>query len=168
MFNKIKKLKDRITLTQVGVGIFIILLIASLTAVSNKANADEIYFNLGRSTLGSEYTIPSVGYRFDNNWDISAGFFGDGETRKGSHTRSPWMSISYIVKPGWGGYFMRIGGAYTPNINLVGDVNFRLGIGWDFGVWEIEAIHFSSAGTSSINTGIDGIGLTAKIKILEF
>lgn len=163
----IKKRLSKVTTTQWGVLAFIVVLILALGA-SNKAKADEVYFNLSHSTFGSEFTIPSVGYRFDSNWDIGLGFFGDGETRKGPHSRSPWAAVSYIVDPNWHGYFMRIGVAYTPDINLVGDANFRLGIGWDFGVWEVEAQHFSSAGTSKRNTGVDGLGLTAKVKILEW
>ncbi len=153
-----------INATKIGVLIFIILLLVSLT-YSEKSNAGEGYVTLGHSTFNSEFTSPSMGYRFDNNMDITIGYFGDGELKNEDHDISAWASLSYVVEPNFKyipGYFMRIGVAYTPDINLVGDTNFRLGVGYDFGVWELELMHFSSAGTHHINTGIDTIGITVK------
>ena len=124
------------------------------------------YVGLGKSTFNSHMMTGEAGYRKDN-WDFGVQLIGEGQTKNGSSDHVWIASASHIVQPDWSiasyaDFYMRLGVAYVRESNLVGDFNYRLGIGFDMGPFEIEAYHYSSAGISNNNTGIDGIMLRAK------
>jgi len=146
----------KIKLTVVAVILFTILL---FTAMESEA---EGYVELGKSTFNSHDMTGGIGYRNEAGWDVGLHLIGPGETKRGAQSETYMASISHIVKPGWGNYFMRMGVAYVHDSNLVGDLNFKLGMGWDFGNFEVEMVHISSAGIWPRNTGIDSVILRVK------
>ena len=149
----------KLSYTALAVGIFIVII---LMARSDEAGA-EAYIGLGSSIFNSHETTGEVGYRFGGKWDLQLAVIGEGETKKGHQGLVEILSVSRIVVPDWQigrcDYFMRLGIAYVHDSPLVGRGNYRLGIGCNFGVWDLEYVHYSSAGINSRNTGIDGIGL---------
>ena len=148
----------KIKLTVVGVVLFTIVLLFALK--SEEANS-EGYIALGKSTFNAHMMIGEIGYRQDG-WDLGLQLIGPGETKRGDQAETYIASLSHIVKPGWGDFFIRMGAAYVHDSNLVGDINFKLGVGWDFGPFEVEVGHISSAGIWKTNTGIDGAMLRVK------
>jgi len=147
--------------TAIAVVLFIIVLFGAM--YSEKAKA-EGYIGLGKSTFNSHSMTGEIGYRNENNWDIGFQLVGPGETKNGNQTEVYITSLSHIIKPGWlwSSYFMRLGAGYVHDSNLIGDLNFKLGIGFDFGPFEVEMVHFSSAGIWSPNSGYDAVMLRAK------
>lgn len=145
--------------TMIGVGVFIILLILALQ--SEMSNADPVV-SLGSTAFNSHEPYGEFGYEY-NKWEANIGIIGSGPTQKGDQGEVHVYSISRIVKPDWsflkGKNYYRIGLAYVDDTPLVGDTNYRLGIGIDYGVFSIEYIHYSSSGIHETNRGIDAFQL---------
>lgn len=143
--------------TAVAVGIFIAALLLSRCEEAKS----EPYIGLGTAVFNSHVTTGEVGYRFDK-WDLQLAVFGEGDTKKGYQRHVEVISFSRIVVPEWRfgpcDWFMRLGIAYVHDSPLVGKGNYRLGIGCNFGVWDLEYGHFSSANINHRNTGVDGFG----------
>jgi hypothetical protein len=154
----------KIKLTVIGVILFIIALIFSLFAEKSKADP---YIGLGYTVANSELPTGEFSYRFSEKWDASIQAIGAGATEKGDQDQVGIVSASRIVDPDWhlwkSKFFMRIGLAYVTDTPLVGHGNFRLGAGFDMGVWELEYMHYSSAGINDTNRGIDAIGIRVKL-----
>ena len=154
------KIMSKLNYTVVAVIAFIIVLFFAM-----KAEA-EGYIGLGKSTFNSHMMTGEAGYR-KNNWDVGVQLIGAGQTKNGSNSPVWIGSVSHIVQPDWSianyaDLFMRLGVAYVRESNLVGDFNFRLGVGFDMELFEVELYHISSAGIWDNNTGIDGIMLRAR------
>lgn len=160
-----KKLLDYfgVKATVIGVAMFIIILIAALFSEKSKAGP---YIGIGKAAFNSHMTTGEAGYRFDNNWDLQALLIGQGDTRNGYQDATWGVSLSHVVLPGWralgGDYFMRLGAAYIKDSELVGPINYRLGIGLDYRRVELELMHYSSGGIFETNTGVD-IGLDLRV-----
>lgn len=137
---------------------FIIVLI--LAGYSMKSNADEyVQVGIGQSVVNSHLKTGEVGYHI-NNWEFQATLQESGETDRGNQDLLDIYSVSYVTEPNWGVWgvdpYLRLGVSYNDGSPMVGDVNFRLGVGVDFhNVWRVEYSHHSSAGIHSPNTGID-------------
>lgn len=155
--------KHNIKYTVIGVLLFIIALM--FAAYSEKANAGG-YIGLGGSTFNSHSRLGEAGYRFENNWDAQVMIIGSGDNKNGPQGETYITSVSHLIYPQWNigpaNFFMRLGVAYVNKSNLVGPWNFRLGLGFDFDLFELEMGHVSSAGVWSPNTGIDSVVLRAK------
>ena len=154
---------SKLNYTMVAVIVFIVVLFFAM--FSERAEA-EGYIGLGKSTFNSHMMTGEAGYR-KNNWDVGVQLIGAGQTKNGSNGPVWIGSVSHIIEPDWSiknyaDLFMRLGVAYVRESNLVGDFNFRLGVGFDMELFEVELYHISSAGISNNNTGIDGIMLRAK------
>jgi hypothetical protein len=140
-----------------GILAFISLLFFSLKAESSP------YIEINRSVINSETTIGGFGYRINNRWDISMHLIGQGWTKKGEQEVTEMYSLTRVINPTWsvlgGAFYQRVGIAYSPNQQLIGSSNFRLGMGlrWDF--VEVEWQHVSSADIHERNTGLDFIAL---------
>lgn len=149
--------------TAIGVFIFICLLI--FAGYSAKIEAEEkFYIGVGKSVINSHGKVGEIGYEI-NDWEFQATLVEAGDTKNGFQDQLEIYSISYLTKPHWGykgvDPYVRLGVSYNSGSNLVGDSNFRLGLGLTFhDVWRVEYSHHSSAGIHQTNTGIDYTSLT--------
>lgn len=143
--------------TRIAVVIFIVVLL--IAAGSAWADAK---IALGQTVFNSTNTVGEIGYEW-RDWEINAGLIGQGSTKNGDTDTIAAYSISKLVKPDWkflgGKNYYRIGIAYIDGSPLVGRTNFRLGVGIEYKVFQIEYVHYSSAGIHETNAGIDAIML---------
>lgn len=152
----------RMNWTKAGVGLFILLLLLAL--LSERASAGPVV-SLGHTLLNSQSTVGELGWQFGDRaqWEGAVAVIGEGSTKRGDIERNWAYSLSRRVQPTWrllgAGNYYRLGLAYIDGSPLVGDVNYRLGIGLDWGVVALEYFHYSSAGINDPNTGVDGIQL---------
>lgn len=154
--------------TRVLVVLFIIALIfATYSAHGSEGNPNNgPRISLGYSLINSENPFGEIGYEY-NSWEVAVSAFGSGGTEKGDQDVVYIYSLSHVVRPDWyvlkGRNYYRVGVAYVDDSPLVGDTNFRLGIGMEWKLIAVEYFHYSSAGIHSTNTGIDGVQLRLKI-----
>jgi len=153
--------------TAYAVVAFIIILIAA--GYSMKSNADDDQFftiGIGQSVVNSHLKTGEIGYHI-NDWEFNATLQEAGPTKRGDQDKVNIYSVSYVTEPGWGVWgvepYFRLGVSYNDDSPMVGDTNFRLGIGVDFhNVWRVEYSHHSSAGIHDPNTGIDYVTINYK------
>lgn len=147
--------------TVIAVLAFIVLLVVMVYAEAARAQ-DGVRISLGRTVANSSATFGEIGYEW-RRWELTAGQIGVGNTHNGPQSEVAVFSASRMVRPGWrflgAEAYSRIGVAYVRGSPLVGDTNFRLGLGLQYRHFQIEYFHLSSAGIHQPNTGIDGIGL---------
>lgn len=146
--------------TKGAVLLFIILL---LWAAFDARGDNGARVSLGHTVFNSQVTVGEVGYEYEG-WEVAATQMGSGSTKRGDVDVTPVYSVSYLVEPRWGllwgENYYRLGVAYVDGSPLVGDTNFRLGIGVNYyDVFSLEYVHYSSAGIHETNTGIDAIQL---------
>lgn len=148
--------------TKIAVALFLVVLFFAL--VSERAAAQPV-LSLGRTVLNSENTFGEIGWQFGERqqWEAAATLIGHGWTKRGDIERNHAFSVSRIVRPSWkflgAANYYRIGAASVHGSPLVGGLNYRLGVGLDWGVVALEYVHYSSAGIHDPNTGIDGVQL---------
>ncbi|QDP60424.1 MAG: hypothetical protein GOVbin1096_52 [Prokaryotic dsDNA virus sp.] len=146
-----------------GVVIFIILL---LFAADNAYSANGPKISLGKTLINSNLAYGEIGYEYEN-FELTAAQMGEGSTKNGDQGVVQIYSLSHLVRPDWNTFFgknyYRIGVAYIEDSPLVGNTNFRLGVGIDYGAFSVEYFHYSSSGIHNPNTGIDGIQLKLNI-----
>lgn len=147
--------------TKILVALFIVILL--LAAGSAWADAR---IALGKTVFNSSSTVGEIGYEW-RDWEANIGLIGQGSTKNGDTDTIATYSISKLVKPGWkflgGKNYYRIGVAYIDGSPLVGGTNFRLGVGLEYKVFQLEYMHYSSAGIHKTNTGIDSLMLRLKL-----
>lgn len=123
---------------------------------------------LGHTAFNSSSPMAEVGYEW-REWEASAGLIGSGWTKKGDTGLVKTVSLSRLIRPDWtflgGKNYYKLGLAYIDGSPLVGGTNFRLGIGLEYKVFQIEYLHYSSAGIHERNTGIDGVVLRMKLPL---
>jgi hypothetical protein len=145
-----------------GILAFIIVLILA----AQDAYGDSATIALGKTAFNSDSTYAEIGYEV-RDWEFNVGLIGAGETKDGWQSTVLTYGVSKIVRPNWcflgGCNYFRIGVAGVHGSPLVGPINFRLGIGMDYGVFKVEAFHYSSAGIFEDNTGIDGVMLKLEL-----
>lgn len=146
----------KVNLTALGVLLFVTILIFAFFAEDAKSDP---YIGLGRTAFNSELTTGEIGWVFNERYDFKFNLIGEGATKKGRQPKLEIYSVSRIVEPGWGKFFMRIGAAHVENSRLVGKTNYVLGAGFRFERVSLEFLHFSSAGINPTNTGIDVVPL---------
>lgn len=153
--------------TALGVIAFIVVLI--LAGYSARSEADNgARIGVGKTLINSHLKVGEIGYEY-NDWEFSATILEEGQTKNGFQSDNMHIySASYLTKPKWGVYgvdpYFRLGVSYNDGSKLIGNSNFRLGVGLDFhDVWRVEFSHHSSAGIHNPNTGLDYITLTYKI-----
>ena len=122
---------------------------------------------MAKTLVNSHLKVGEIGYEY-NDWEVSASLIEAGDTKRGYNDQVEVYSLSYLTKPNWGykgvDPFFRLGVSYNHDSNLVGNTNFRLGIGVNFHkVWRVEFNHHSSAGIHHPNTGVDYVTITYKI-----
>jgi len=148
--------------TKIAVIAFIVILI--LAAYDARAE-DGWRVSLGHTAANSSMAFGSIGYEY-KGIEIDATQIGHGSTKRGDQGTVNIFSLSHLVRPDWtflgGKNYYRIGVSYQDGSPLVGDTNFRLGVGLEWKVFQVEYIHYSSAGIHRPNTGIDGIQLRFK------
>ena len=145
--------------TTIAVVIFAVLLVLA----AFNASAQGFRTSLGYTVANSTTPWGEVSYEFPSGWELAGSVSGAGDTRRGPQGEVSTVSWSRVVRPDWwllgGRNYYRLGVAYVDGSPLVGNTNFRLGIGLEFKVFQIEYFHYSSAGIHQPNTGIDGIQL---------
>lgn len=119
---------------------------------------------LGRTVVNSSAAFGEFGYEFPSGWELTGTAMGATDTKRGQQGEVQAMSFSRLVRPDWhlagANVYLRLGVAYVDGAELIGDTNFRLGLGLEWQrVLQIEYVHWSSAGIHQPNTGIDGIQL---------
>jgi hypothetical protein len=151
-----------ISKTALGVVAFVLLLV--LAGYSAKSSAESfIHLGVGKTLFNSDLKIGEIGYQY-GNWEVQASLSEAGVTKRGWQEQVDTYSVSYLTTPGWGyagaePYF-RFGVSHNSDSNLVGSINYRLGIGVNFNqVFRLEYVHHSSAGIHDPNTGIDYVAL---------
>jgi len=150
--------------TTVAVILFIVFAVI-IFGYSEKSKADQsIQISLGETVINSHLTVSEIGYEY-NQWEVQAALIEDGSTKNGYQDQMQVYSVSYRTEPDlefWGVQpYSRLGVSYNSGSELVGDTNFKLGIGLDFhNVWRVEFSHHSSSGIHNPNTGIDYISIT--------
>lgn len=167
--NVFKGLAAKYSITKIAVITFLIFALWGLSVMVNsgKAHAEPVV-SLGTTVFNSSSTTGEFSYLIpDSQWEVGVLAIGDGDTKRGHQSVHYGASASYLVEPvNWPVYF-RIGVAYIEDENpLIGDTNFRLGIGHDFRLFRLEMVHFSSAGIHDPNTGVDAIQLRVPLPSL--
>ncbi len=153
---------------QWAIALFIVLLGVCMYAEDVYSDEGTVYIGLGKSAVNMHTTVAEVGYRTTDKWDSQFMIIGKGYTRHTKQVDHIYIgSFSRVIAPKWGlryvKPYMRLGVAVFTESNLVSGVgSFRLGAGINFGKFELEAQHYSTAGLSSRNTGMDSIILRAK------
>lgn len=145
--------------TMIAVIIFIIVLLFA----ASSAMAGQFRVALGYTVANSTLPYGEVGYELDNGVEFTAAEMAAGSTARGDQHEVQTVSVSKVVRPDWkflgATNYYRIGVSYVNGSPLVGDTNFRLGIGLEWRIVQLEYFHFSSAGIHQPNTGIDGVQL---------
>lgn len=155
---KLKALWGSVKVSPVKLAVlsFIIGLVFAMAAV--KAVAEPVV-SLGHTTFNSSVTVGEFSYLIpDSQWEVGILAIGEGDTKRGHQTAHYGVTASYLVEPPTWPIYMRIGVGYIEQENpLIGDTNFRLGIGrWFYdGLFALELAHLSSAGIHDPNTGVD-------------
>lgn len=143
--------------TQILVGLFLALL---AVAAYQEASAGP-RIALGHTLINSHQTYGEFGFEYES-WEVAGAQHGNGDA-----DTTDIISLSRIVRPGWNQWgaavYLRLGGAYIKNSSLVGDTNYRLGLGIEHRIVAIEFFHYSSANIHEPNTGIDGVQVRWKI-----
>lgn len=160
------KIKGVITTTATAVVFFLIVLVFALDAEAKEKEGFIPYLELGTTVVHSTVRVGGAGVVLYKKWDVHVGVMGEGDTRKhGYQAQKVFYSFSRIVHPNWrvlGGELRpRIGIAYTPDFQLVGRRNYRLGLILHYSVFELEYFHYSSAGINDNNRGVDGLAVRA-------
>lgn len=136
--------------------LFIVILGWFLTAEADESPG---YVALGHSTFNYYQTTGEIAWT-PGKWAVAAQLLGEGSYRGQRVETTTIYSVSRFVEaPFWNGRpYARIGVAYVDgDLPLVGNRNFRLGLGYRLGVARIEMGHYSSAGIWSTNRGVDFI-----------
>lgn len=144
------------------VAAFIVAVILALYSVETKAGPT---IGLGQTFNKSSLSYGEVGYEW-KDWEATAGKMGEGQTDYGRQEPVNIYSLSRLVRPGWCiksvcNYF-RVGVSKVHGSPLVGEDNYRLGIGIEHTKVQVEYVHFSSAGIYENNGGIDAVMLRLK------
>lgn len=148
--------------TAYAVVAFIIVLILAGYSMRSNANDDQFFqVGIGQSVINSHLKTGEIGYHI-NDWEFQATLQEAGDTKRGYQDKVNIYSVSYVTEPQWEIYgaepYFRLGMSYNDDSPMVGDTNFRLGIGVNFhDVWRVEYSHHSSAGIHDPNTGLDYI-----------
>ncbi|WP_086931592.1 hypothetical protein [Agarilytica rhodophyticola] len=153
--------KIKLTTTACLVIAFLLYFLSSLNAEAQEKPFAQPYIELGTTVIHSENSVGGAGLKFNDRWDVHIGLMGEGETRQhGYQEQKFFYSFSRVVNPGWrflgGEIKTRIGVAYTPDFQLVGERNYRLGLIFHYEIFDIEYFHYSSAGINDVNRGVDG------------
>ena len=139
---------------------FIIVII--MAGYSAKSSAESFAtLGIGTTLINSTLKTAEVGFNY-NSWEVQGTLIEKGSTKNGPQDYVKLASLSYLIEPSWGYVgvepYFRLGLSYNPASNLVGNSNFKLGVGVDFNeVFRVEYTHHSSAGIHSPNTGVDYI-----------
>lgn len=145
---------------------FIAVFVGGLILAAQDAYGDPT-IAVGKAHLSSDQSYGEIGYITKQNWEFNLGLIGAGETKYGYQDVGITYGASKIIKPNWcflgGCNYWRIGVSGVHNSPLVGPVNYRLGIGMDYGVFAVEAVHMSSAGIFEDNTGFDAVVLKMEL-----
>lgn len=159
------KILDRIRAikpTAWAVMAFIVTLILGVLSAIEAHAEPGFRFALGRTVANSSATMGEFGYEFRGGYELTGSAIGASDTTQGRQGEVQALSFSRLVRPDWhlasANIYMRLGVAYVDGAALIGDTNFRLGVGLEWSrVVQIEYVHWSSAGIHQPNTGIDGL-----------
>ena len=137
----------------------ILAFITLITLLSTTTSRAEIktYIEYGRSIVNSHNAHGGIGFVSDiTGWDIGVSLLGQGETQRGSQQPAYVYSISKIHP--LGKIKVRLGVAKARDVELIGDINYKLGVIFLSNKHgEFELTHLSSGGIFDPNTGYDAI-----------
>jgi hypothetical protein len=117
------------------------------------------YMELGTLVNESDASHGSIGVTYNDKWQVSKMFIGEGDTKYGEHPKAKIWTIDRLINPGWmkDHFFMLLGVAKVESSYLVEPYNYHVGTGWKWKTGKIYYHHFSSADINTQNTGIDMI-----------
>lgn len=141
-------------------GLILVFIVVGLFALASARAKADTNISLGQSIIKTELSTGEISTGL-YDWEI-------GYQKIGGDIDI--LSVSRVIRPDWClsniCYYQRLGVAYIPNSTLVGNTNYRLGIGIDFNdLFAFEYFHYSSAGIHKINYGLDGIMLRVKLPL---
>ena len=142
--------------------IFIIAFIVT-ASMAREAKAVEHNFTpfieLGSLVNESDASHGAIGFTYNDKWQVSRMFIGEGETSWGDHPKAKVWTVDRLINPGWlnDRFFMILGIAKIDTSFLVEPYNYHIGAGWKWGTGRIYYHHLSSADINTQNTGIDMI-----------
>jgi len=148
------------------VAFFIVVII--LAGYSMKSSAESFStLGIGTTLINSHLKTAEVGFNY-NSWELQGTLIEKGSTKNGPQDYVKIASVSRLIEPSWGYMgvepYFRLGISYSPASNLVGNSNFKLGVGVDFNeVFRVEYTHHSSAGIHSPNTGVDYVTIVYRL-----
>jgi len=129
------------------------------------------YLEGGSLINESDATLAGGGFVINNKWDIGTSITSVGDTKWGDHDKIKILSVSRIIQPGWfGNHVFGMAGvskiknsaAGVPDINgpvLVGEINFNLGLGFQWRTGKILCMHYSSLNVNDVNHGVNACKL---------
>ena len=143
----------------------LILIFAILLGLSSESEADP-YVEVGALFESSDATMASIGYLYNDKWEASLSYIGEGEDDWGQDTpKVKIMAVTRLFHPGWvyNKYFMGIGLSKLESDEkyaLVDTWNFKLVIGLKLGDRSrLYFQHYSSFDVNEQNTGINALVL---------
>lgn len=138
------------------IGFVVIGLFAANAAWSE---SPKVHISLGQTFANSNVMTGEASVEW-YDWELHAQLLGEGETVYGDQGYVKAFALTKSVRPDWciysGCFYQRIGAAYLSDSLLVGNLNYRLGLGLSFKVAELEYFHYSSGGIHRLNQGVDG------------
>ena len=149
------------------VAIIAFIITWAMGAEDADANA---YLEYGQLQNETDAAFAGAGYTYDDKWDASVLFVGEGDRRDGGGKtpKMKIMSVSRLIYPTWTDhkFYMGLGlskSEVEAEGSLVGVWNYKLQLGWDFGRSKLFYQHHSSGDVNDINVGVDMIGIQFKI-----
>jgi len=122
--------------------------------------ADDItpFLGLGSTMWESKATIGDIGFRYNDEWQLTRRFIGGGENKwGGQEPKGKVIIIDRIFNPIWfdGHFFSGIGVAHVENSSLVEPWNFHITMGWKLQSSRFTFSHISSGDINEVNTGMN-------------
>jgi len=119
------------------------------------------YLEGGALINESDATLAGGGFVINNKWDIGTSITSVGDTKWGPHDKLKILSVSRIIQPGWLGNHV-FGMAGVSKINdpvLVGEINFNMGLGFQWRTGKLLCMHYSSLNVNDVNHGVNACKL---------
>ena len=174
---KMKSIKIALIITSILFSFFSVLSEASSRNCKCRCKNGmtfKYYHDIDKNLFKSSVTFGGVGVLVEDRWDFNMSLMGRGNTRNNRQKVQRFYSISRIVDPGWEIPYkmfkdikikLRLGLSHTPDIMLIGENNYRVGVILEEkDKWYIEYVHYSSKDIYELNDGIDGILMGYRFK----
>jgi len=148
-----------------GILLFNVAFGSAVQAEEREPSPWEAYVHMGAQVAYSDATMGGFGARYKNKngseYELDVTLISSGDTKWGEHKESSSISITKIVQTNWlKNYcpvYIGVGYANVRNMPLVGNHNFNVVLGCNWGPVRAYLNHKSNWGLgSSSNAGLDG------------